>query len=119
MWSSLTLGTTPLNAKDVGQLASAVMDASDRERKKTWKTQERAAARASFPMSGDLLQSLLNVVEASVADQGCDHTRRFTEQWLLGHQDQRERVIAWLEEHGGFCDCEVAANAADHWEQNR
>jgi Protein of unknown function (DUF2695) len=90
------------------------VDASDRERKKKWTAHERAAARAAFPLSDHLLQSLFDVVEASVADQGCDHTRRFTEQWLRGHPDSRERVITWLEENGGFCDCEVAANAADY-----
>jgi hypothetical protein len=95
------------------------MDAEDRERKRNWKAHERAAARAAFPLSDELLQSLFDAVENSVAHQGCDHTRRFTEQWLLVHPDRRDRVIDWLEENGGFCDCEVAANAADHWEQNR
>ncbi len=95
------------------------MDAADRERKKKWKAQERAAARAAFPLSDDLLRSLFDAVEASVAAQGCDHTRRFTERWLLAHPEERERVIAWLEDNGGFCDCEVAANSEDHWQQNR
>jgi hypothetical protein len=95
------------------------MDATDRERKRQWKEQERAAARAAFPLSDDLLRSLFEAVAASVAEHGCDHTRRYTDQWLLGHPQSCEAVIAWLEENGGFCDCEVDANAADHWEQNR
>jgi hypothetical protein len=95
------------------------MNASDRERKKQWKAEERTAARATFPLPDDLMQSLFDSVATSVAEHGCDHTRRFTDEWLLGHSQRRERVIAWLEEHGGYCDCEVDANAADHWEQNR
>jgi hypothetical protein len=31
----------------------------------------------------------------------------------------RASLLAWLAENGGYCDCEVAGNAADHWEQNR
>jgi hypothetical protein len=27
--------------------------------------------------------------------------------------------IGWLTDNGGYCDCEVEGNAADHWEQNR
>jgi hypothetical protein len=95
------------------------MDASDRKRKRKWKAQERAAARAAFPLSDDLLQSLFAAVATSVAEQGCDHTRRFTERWLAEYPNERERVIAWLEENGGYCDCEVDANAADQWEQHR
>ena len=30
-----------------------------------------------------------------------------------------EMIVAWLEENGGFCDCEVSANSRDHWERNR
>ena len=95
------------------------MDATDRERKRQWKDQERAAARAAFPLSDDLLRALFDSVAASLDEQGCDHTRRYTEQWLLAHLENREAVISWLEENGGFCDCEVDANAADHWERNR
>jgi len=95
------------------------MDAADKERKRLWKDQKRAVARGAFPLSDDLLQSLFETVAGAVAEHGCDHTRRYTEQWLLSHPESREVVIRWLEEHGGFCDCEVDANAADHWEQNR
>lgn len=31
----------------------------------------------------------------------------------------RSHTIAWLKANGGYCDCEVVTNAADHWEQNR
>lgn len=95
------------------------MDASDRERKKKWKARVRAAARTAFPLSDDLLRSLFDAVGASVTAQRCDHTHRFTEQWLLAHPERREMVIAWLEDTGGFCDCEVVANSKDHWQQNR
>jgi hypothetical protein len=95
------------------------MDATDRERKKQWKDQERTAARAAFPLSDDLMRSLFETVAESVAEQGCDHTLRYTEQWLSGHPQSRAAVIAWLKENGGFCDCEVGANAVAHWEQTR
>jgi len=95
------------------------MDAADKKRKREWKDQERATARAAFPLSDDLLHSLFDTVAAFVAEHGCDHTRRYTEQWLLTHPKSHDTVISWLEENGGFCDCEVEANASDHWERNR
>jgi hypothetical protein len=95
------------------------MDAADRQRKKNWKAHERSAARGAFPLPDELMQSLFDHVRGAVEDQGCDHSRRFTDRWLSDHEDRRERVIAWLNENRGFCDCEVVANAADHWEQYR
>jgi Protein of unknown function (DUF2695) len=95
------------------------MDASDRDRKRAWKLEQRSAARRSFPMTEVLLESLFESVNLKVAEQGCDHTLRFTEAWLSTNEQPAEKVLMWLNEHGGFCDCEVLANAADHWEQNR
>lgn len=95
------------------------MKPSDRERKREWKAQQRADARATFPLSDPLLESLFESVERSVDEHGCDHTLRFTEQWLLDHPGNREQVIDWLQQNGGYCDCEVCGNAADYWKQNR
>jgi hypothetical protein len=95
------------------------MDANDRDRKKAWKQQQRQHAKDAFPLSDALLEALFNAVDAQVEASGCDHTLRFTESWIAEHKQPAEKVLTWLREHGGFCDCEVLANAADHWEQNR
>lgn len=95
------------------------MDANDREQKKAWKIQQLKLARDAFPISDSLLKSLFDAVDSRVENLGCNHTLRFTEQWISENNQPEERVLAWLREHGGFCDCEVLANAADHWEQNR
>ena len=95
------------------------MDQQDKERKRAWKVQQRDLSRAAFPLSNELLGGLF----ASVADQvelhGCDHSLRFTEEWIARNTQSRDPLIAWLEENGGYCDCEVVANALDHWEQNK
>jgi Protein of unknown function (DUF2695) len=51
--------------------------------------------------------------------KGCDHTYRFTNKWISENKQKSSPVFEWLEENGGFCDCEIAANAQDHWEQNK
>ena len=95
------------------------MNANDRDRKRAWKQQQQAAARESFPMADSLLESMFKSIDDKVQDRGCDHTLRFTKAWLSEHEQPAEKVLVWLHEHGGFCDCEVVANSADHWEQNR
>lgn len=76
-------------------------------------------ARKAFPLADEALEQLFAAVETSVEQHGCDHTLRFTQQWLTEHGENPESAIAWLKNHGGLCDCEVVANAYDHWEQNR
>lgn len=95
------------------------MDATDRDRKKAWKLQQRKLAQDAFPISEPLLKSMFEAVDVKVAAAGCDHTLRFTESWIAENKQPGLRILSWLREHGGMCDCEVVANAADHWEQNR
>lgn len=105
-----------LNGKGKGK---GLMNSNDRDRKKEWRREQRQLARAAFPMSDALLESLFNMVNEHVEDSGCDHTFRFTKHWITEHRQAEASVLDWLSSHGGFCDCEVVANAADHWEQNR
>jgi hypothetical protein len=95
------------------------MDSADRDRKKVWKQRGREAARSAFPLPDDQLQSMFRAVEAQIGEHGCDHSHRFTSEWLAENQQPVEKVVGWLEAHGGYCDCEVAANAYDHWMQNK
>jgi hypothetical protein len=95
------------------------MDAADRDRKKAWKEREREAARSAFPLSNNFLELMFKAVEEQVEEGGCDHSLRLTMQWLAKQEQSPDRVVAWLKMHGGFCDCEVAANAYDHWMQNK
>lgn len=95
------------------------MDQADRDRKKAWKAQQMAAQRGAFPLSDESLQSLFSSVELLVEQNGCDHSLRFTEQWTAENSHPQEPLFAWLRDNGGYCDCEVVANAQDHWQQNR
>lgn len=95
------------------------MDVSDRDRKKAWKLRQRKLAQDAFPISDNLLESLFESVDAQVENSGCDHTLQFTLAWIAEHRQPEAEILAWLREHGGFCDCEVLSNSADHWEQNR
>lgn len=95
------------------------MHASERDQKKDWKLQQRQQAQAAFPISSSLLESLFEAVDACVEDSGCNHSLRFTTQWIAENKQPEKPILGWLAEHGGFCDCEVVANAADYWEQNR
>ncbi|MBX3290213.1 MAG: DUF2695 domain-containing protein [Acidobacteria bacterium] len=95
------------------------MDQTDRALKKQWKSQQKQSARSAFPLSDELLISMFDFVESSVEKHGCDHSLCFTEIWLKDNDVAQDKVIGWLEDNGGYCDCEVVFNAMDHWEQNK
>lgn len=96
------------------------MDAEDRKRKAKWRAESRERARIAFPLADGQLAKLFVFVESQVAANGCDDTPRFATTWLSQQAPGTSRaVLAWLEANGGYCDCEIAANAQDHWQQNR
>jgi hypothetical protein len=93
------------------------MDKAARKRAlKEIRAKDRAAAREAFPMShADLLQ-LFDAVTEALDDEPCDHSLRFTRAWLADRPHDPEVVVAWLEENGGYCDCEIA-NVEQHVEE--
>jgi hypothetical protein len=90
----------------------------DKQRRKElkwrWREGQRAEARAELPLPFDELKTMFDMLEAELTRHGCDHTRRLTRCWLEGRSRDAEPVFAWLDQHGGFCDCEVLANVEQH-----
>jgi len=95
------------------------MNDAERGRKRVWKVEQRASARQAFPLLADLLTALFAHVTAAVDRSGCQHSLAATEEWIAQAGVDHDSVVEWLEDNGGYCDCEVVANAADHFEQNR
>ena len=80
--------------------------------KKAWKQQERARLVASMPLAPQDLRDLLDHLDREDAPP-CDHTLREAVEFLEKRELDVERVVAWLHEHGGYCDCEVIYNVGD------
>jgi hypothetical protein len=86
----------------------------NRERKKElkerWRNEQRKAALAALPLPVSELKAMFDMLDVEFPRQGCDHTRRLTRAWLASRGHDVERVFAWLDTQGGFCDCEILAN---------
>ena len=86
------------------------------ERKRELKAQVKAAEKqklfASLPVDIPTLKDLLSYLNKDPA-LPCDHTLRGTTEFLTSRQIDPAKVIPWLQEHGGFCDCEVIYNVYD------
>ena len=80
-----------------------------------WKADQRAAARAKLPLPDDQMRALFDMLDVELPRQGCDHTLRLIRGWLVANELPIEPLVTWLQENGGFCDCEALANAEQAW----
>jgi len=92
--------------------AMAAFVPREEELKEAWK-QEQEKLVASIPMSHQDLRELFDHLDREGAPQ-CDHTLlRETIEFLQKRGLDVERIVPWLREFGGYCDCEVIYNLDD------
>lgn len=58
------------------------------------------------------LEDLYLYLDTECATIMCDNTLKLTRQWIKENNlsDREEEIIKYLEDHGGYCDCEVIYN---------
>ena len=86
-----------------------------REIKRELKRKEQAEFEALLPASKDDLRALFEYVGNS--EEACDHTLKDSLTFIRDRGLPKTKVMAWLEKHGGHCDCEVISNVEDKWLQ--
>ncbi len=89
-------------------------DKSEKARRKsiksTLRNEERQQAQKSFPVPVVVLHELFDFLDGKLTENECDHTLNSTREFARNHTLPEERLIVWLEQSGGYCDCEVLAN---------
>ncbi len=86
-----------------------------RELLRAWKEAERQKVRSALPLSDDELSALFEFLSAELPYAGCDKKRTLTERWLADRGIEPDAVRAWLDDTGGYCDCEALANSEEVW----
>jgi hypothetical protein len=82
-------------------------DPEKRRKINAWKAEVRAKAEAALPAPKELLIDLFDELDERLSTAACDHTLRFTCEWADRAGVDRDALVDWTREHGGFCDCEV------------
>ena len=77
---------------------------------------ETDEAESRMPISLDDLTDLFDHLDLQLPNKGCDHTSRITEAFLRNKKLDVATIVPWLEEYGGYCDCEILANVEDSWQ---
>jgi hypothetical protein len=71
----------------------------------------------SLPMSRDDFQKLFDFLDEKLTDDDCDNTLKLTGEFLLINNIlNSDSILAWLNENGGGCDCEVLMNIEELFE---
>lgn len=65
-------------------------------------------------------KSLFSFLRKKLSENTCDHTLRFSEEWITKKFSEDtgkiNAVIRELQEDGGYCDCEVLLNCYERYE---
>jgi hypothetical protein len=91
---------------------------TDKDQKKklkdAFKAKECQSLEASMPLSKSDLKALFDYLDETMSS--CDHSLTLTTDFLNAHSLNLEKIIPWLREHGGYCDCEVLGNVEEKFE---
>jgi hypothetical protein len=87
-----------------------------KELKQAYKANEQQQILASLPISVEALNELFVWLDAQFEEYDCDDTFRLTQIFIEKNNLPKIALLEWLEKHGGYCDCEVLANVAEHFE---
>ncbi|HEY3402723.1 MAG TPA: DUF2695 domain-containing protein [Ohtaekwangia sp.] len=93
---------------------------SEKDRKKEIVRQLKAKEKEDFhnalPMGKEIFQELFNHLDENLGD-GCDHSLSMTTEFLKEKGIENiDKVSEWLNDNGGYCDCEVLANVEEKFE---
>jgi hypothetical protein len=79
------------------------------EPKKVQKKEPKREIKASRPISKKNLIDLLNFLNRKDRPR-CNNTFKETIKFLRQRKLDVDEIIPWLQDEGGYCDCEVAIN---------
>ena len=77
--------------------------------------EERTRFLESLPATKDEIEDLFDYIDRRSQNESCVHNLRFTMQFLMENRLNMPKVMSWLNENGGYCDCEVLQNIEKKW----
>lgn len=78
----------------------------------TGRKQQAIQLENSMPLSKQDLDQLFDCLHRQDASS-CDHTLKATTKFLRERKLPADKILPWLRELGGHCDCEVIYNVED------
>ena len=72
---------------------------------------------AEYLLSIEQVEALFDFVAEKLDETECDHSCRYTQEWLDMNipENEHEKVLLEIEDMGGYCDCEVLMNCYEDY----
>ncbi len=98
-------------------------DKNEIERRKQIKRDLRENAKIKFenslPMSRQYFIQLFDFLNKKLSEYGCDDSLKLTTEFLQQKCVEKiNETESWLQENGGYCDCEVLYNIEEMFDEN-
>lgn len=61
------------------------------------------------------IEDLFDFLEDKLEKEECNHTLRFSMQFIMENRLDFPKVSSWLQQNGGFCDCKVLKEITPEW----
>ncbi|HEY0744457.1 MAG TPA: DUF2695 domain-containing protein [Chryseosolibacter sp.] len=93
---------------------------SEKDKRKEILRQLKAKKKENFdnslPMDKAIFQELFDHLDENLGDE-CDHSLTMTTEFLKEKGIENiDKVVEWLNDNGGYCDCEVLMNVEEKFE---
>ncbi len=69
----------------------------------------------SLPAAQHTIGELLDFVEDELYDAECNHSLQYSMKYMMENRLEFGKIISWLNNNGGYCDCKVLAEIAPIW----
>lgn len=95
-----------------------IQEEKDRQKQllKDFKLKEKQNFLNSLPFQTEKFQDLFDFLNERLEEDECDDTLRLTTEYLRENGVYSEKAIDFLQQHGGYCDCEVLNNVEEKFE---
>ncbi|HEY0461544.1 MAG TPA: DUF2695 domain-containing protein [Pyrinomonadaceae bacterium] len=77
--------------------------------------EELEAFLAQMPAGQFDIEDLFDYLEDKLEREDCNHSLRFSMQFMMENRLNFPRLSAWLQQNGGYCDCKVLEQIAPAW----
>ncbi len=93
-------------------------DKSEKDRRRIIAKELRLKVKEKFeenlPLPKETFQKLFDFLEEKLSENNCDDKLKFTVEFFENNNIQNSvEVTEWLNENGGYCDCEVLNNVEE------
>ncbi len=61
------------------------------------------------------IEDLFDFLEDKLAKEECNHSLRYSMQYIMENRLNFPKLTAWLQQNGGFCDCKVLEQITPEW----